>query len=187
MLHDDADLRADSLFARTINSAPGERRGLMFDSLRAALKDRFWNRSVFEMALAAKYQSTIDQKMAFAVRQYHGFLSAGFPMLGRSGQVQFGASGWGGFADQDARYQRQGSITFRTLYGSPSERLFLGGRLIATSLMAPDYRLEFGGLMRIANGLWLRPDLGVSLLDHPARGPEASVTMSFGTPEIGNR
>jgi hypothetical protein len=186
MLHDDADLRADSLFAQTVTRWNREGRTPAFDNLRDALKGRFWNRSVFELAFGAKYRSMPEQNGAIdiAVRQYHGFFSAGFPMLGRNGQVQFGVSGWGGFAEDDPRYQRQGGVTFRAFYGSASERLFAGGRLVATTLLEPDYRVELGGLVRVGNGFWLRPDLGVSLLRQPLRGTEASITMSFGTPEL---
>ncbi|MEP7219289.1 MAG: hypothetical protein ABI876_10255, partial [Bacteroidota bacterium] len=115
---------------------------------------------------------------------YNGFLSAGFPLPGTNGQIQFGASGWTGFAENDTRYQHQGSLTLRSFYGSASERLFAGARLVATNFLTPDYRLELGGLLRIGNGFWLRPDLGVSLMKHSFQGPEAGVTLSFGTPEL---
>lgn len=189
MLHDDADLRADSLFAQTVTRWGSQRRTPNFDSLRDALKDLYWNRSVFEMALAATYRSVTDAEgeAALVVGQYHGFFSAGFPMLGRSGQVQFGASGWGGFDGLEPRYQRQGALTFRSFYGSASERLFAGVRLVGANLSEPDYRLEVGGLLRLGNGFWIRPDLGASLLHRSQHGPEASITLSFGTPEIRNR
>jgi hypothetical protein len=186
MLHDDADLRSDSLFAQTVTRWNREGGKPAFDSLRDALKERFWNRSVFEIALAANYRSRQqgDGSIVTSVSGYHGFFSAGFPMLGSSGQVQFGVSGWGGFAEDDPHYQRQGAVTFRAMYGSASGRLFAGARLVATSLLEPDYRMDLGGLVRIGNGFWLRPDIGVSLMRHPLRGPEASITMSFGTPEL---
>jgi len=189
MLHDDADLRADSTFAQTVARWGSQGRAPNFDSLRDALKEIYWNRSVFEMALAATYQGTtdVDGRAAVVVRQYHGFFSAGFPMLGRSGQIQFGASGWGGFDGEDTRYQRQGSLTFRSFYGAASERAFAGVRLVAANLYEPDYRLEIGGLLRIGNGFWLRPDVGASLRSRSRLGPEASITLSFGTPEVEHR
>jgi hypothetical protein len=188
MLHDDADLRADSLLLRALHGWEEGRWGTEpgFDSLRAAFRELYWNRSVVEIAVAGAFRGRVggNGTMALVARQYHGFLSAGFPAFGTSGQIQFGASGWTGFTPGESAYQRQGSLTLRLFYGTASERLFAGTRLVAGSLDIPDYRVELGGLVGVGNGFWLRPDLGASLLRHPSRGAEAGITLSFGTPEL---
>lgn len=185
MLHDDADLRADSSFQRAIEESRREKREPNFDSIRATMKEALWNRSVVEMAFAVVYHSLRDgaSNSTFEVARYHGFLSAGFPMLGRDGQLQFGAAGWVGRRIRGTPYQRQGSLTLRSYYGSASERAFIGARMTAASLRIPDFRAELGGSIRIGNGFWVRPDLSVSLLKSAPQGPEAGLTLSFGTPE----
>jgi hypothetical protein len=155
------------------------------DSLRDALKARLWNKSVFEVAVAAVYHSAPDSNntVPFIVRRYNAFLNAALP-LNHNTMIHLGASGQVGFDDDRLLYQRQGAFITRLYYGSVTERGYGGFKFAATNIAVPDYRIEMGALLKIANGLWLRPEYSVSANKHPYEASQASITLSFGTPEM---
>lgn len=155
------------------------------DSLRDAMKVRLWNRSVFEVAIAAVYHSAPDSNntVPFLVRRYNAFLNAAFPLT-RSSMFHFGASTQVGYDDDRMLYQRRGSLIVRIYYGAVTERAYGGFKFAATNVAVPDYRIEMGALLRIANGLWLRPEYSISANKHPYEASQGSITLSFGTPEM---
>jgi hypothetical protein len=185
MLHDDADLRADStMLALLAGVSPGDRAAAV-DSARAALKEELWNRSVYELAVAGSWRSVRadDGRVVLHPTGYYGAIVAGFPMLGTSGQLQASTSCFWTPLPPHLFDLFEASLTTRAYYGTASERLFVGLRLDADRHAPVDYRLELGGQLRVANGFWLRPDIGWSIGGGARVGPAASLTMSFGTPE----
>jgi len=185
MLHDDADLRADSTLLRALAAVAPADRAALLDSLRPALKEALWNRSVYELALAATWRGHMtDDGSALPLTGYHYFVVAAFPVLGTSGQVQAAASLQHQSLGPSLSDLLEGSLTARMVYGSATERLFVGLRLDADRRMPPDHRVEIGGQLRLGNGIWLRPDIGFSLAGHSPNGPVATLTLLVGTPEV---
>jgi hypothetical protein len=183
MLHDDADLRADSSFSRAIDRIAPEHRAAAYDSLRDALKDLLWNRSVFEIAAAATYRTGAAGEPALAVTGYRAYFGCGFPIVGASDQLQAGIA-YARVPHDDVAGTDVVGLFARMLYGSPSERAFAGLNLDVSDASAPEYRVQIGLLLRIANGVWLRPDVGGSLGVHAARSFQARLVLSLGTPEL---
>jgi hypothetical protein len=218
MLHDDADIRADSTFQKKliewgsrikdlviqcesteskgtneyyscITKAVGSQYSLQqkIDSLRNALKNKFWNKSVFEIAFAAVYRSSNSQSVnsnKLEIQRYNCYMNYAFPMIGTKGQIVFGASGWLGHNDYIFPYQRQGAVIGRFCYGNISERFFLETKYAAANKFRPDWNLGIGTIMHITNGFWVKSGVGVSLLQQNLIGTEAYLSFSFGTPEI---
>lgn len=218
MLHDDADIRADSTFqkqliewagkisglessckysseygteeyysclAKSVSSRPDMRRRI--DSLRNNLKNKFWNKSVFEIALAAVYKSSGSQEgnsTGLLVQSYHGFMNLAFPMMDLNGQIVFGASGWLGHSDYLQSYQHQGVLITQFCYGNVSERFFCETKFAGADKFLPDWSLGLGVMMNIANGFWIKSGIASSLLQRSLIGTEAFIRFSFGTPEI---
>jgi hypothetical protein len=219
MLHDDADLRSDSLFQTTLaawgRAIPGvvsrcagagfsdpdasvacltegvsgtRAMQAAMDSLRDAMKGALWNRSVFELAVAAVYRSLGDgvatRSDAVGVRQYRVYANFAFPFAGSSGQLVFGASGLTGRGDDGTPYQRRGALTLRAVYGGVSERVFAETKMVAANGLQPGVCPALGAILRLANGCWLQSSVGVSLLARSWISPEATLRIGFGTPEI---
>lgn len=163
-------------------------RGLqpLIDSLRAAMAERMWNKSVFELAVAAVYRPLdgTSPGRGIAVRNYRLYLNCAFPMLGQSGQIVFGAGVSAGREDALEGYRRRASFLVRSWYGSLTERIFLEAGIHAVNALEADTRLAIGGTIRIANGAWLQITGGADIRGRAALGPEASLKLGFGTPEL---
>ncbi len=212
MLHDDADLRSDSLFQRALVrwasqypniqaqcAASSDADALtsclteqvshrsdiqkQIDSLRRAFKDTYWNRSVVEMVFVFGYKGFINRENESRFVIDQHFLSL-------VAAFPFcGTSGqilFGGNAQaghiNDNVYRHRGTISIRGYYGSASERMFLEAGEAFTSYIEPETRLSIGALTRVANGLWLQGNVSAPLQANSS--PMAVLTVSFGTPEI---
>lgn len=212
MLHDDADLRADSVFQRALVhwasqypdiqaqcASSGDASALtscltehvsyradiqkQIDSLRRVFKDTYWNRSVVEMAFVFGYKGFVNGENESRFAIDQHFLSL-------AAAFPFcGTSGqvlFGGNAQagyfSDNVYRHRATLSVRGYYGSARERMFLEVGETFTSYVKPETRLCIGGVTRIANGLWLQANVGAPLQANSS--PIAAVTLSFGTPEI---
>ncbi len=158
------------------------------DSLREAIKDSLWNKSVFEIAAVMLYQSseqgTILLSNGFRIRQYRFFFSGSLPFLSSNGQFVFGMSGWLGFDSLIPDYQRKGAIIIRPVYGNLSERFFIETKLISANKYKPNLTFGIGAMINIANGFWLRFGTSHSLLKGIRSESIAYLNFSFGTPEL---
>ena len=212
MLHDDADLRSDSIFQRAlvrwasqypdiqsqcalrgdadeITSCLTEqvsyRPGIQkqIDSLRRSFKETYWNRSVVEMAFVFGYKGSTNIENESRFAIDQHFLSLAAAFPFCGINGQI-LFGANGQAGyfSDAVYRHRGTLSVRGYYGSISERFFLEAAEVFTSYIKPETRLNIGGVTRIANGLWLQANIGAPLQSNSS--PIAAVTLSFGTPEI---
>lgn len=156
------------------------------DSLRDAMKDNLWNRSVFEVAVASVYNSNqIDgSRTSLGIERYQGYFNIAMPVLERNGQIIIGFGGWTGREDLSQSYHQRGSIILRGTFGGPSERFFLESKCASANTFHPDWRAGLGSMLRVANGLWMETGLSLSLLETSWIGPEFYLRFSFGTPEI---
>ena len=213
MLHDDADLRAYSLYQDILNEwdkqapmrdiAPPaankedsarhaaaltlimeeSRRKFIrdkIDSLRQTIQETYWNLSVVEMAFNAVYHSVGDNDLA--VQRYVGYVSGGWPMLGSNSQIVFGLGGWVGRFVEFSDYERLASFQVRQYLGTTVERLYLEEKVDWANTDMPGYRVGLGSTQRLADGLWIRDNVSLALKG-PAR-PNASLSLTFGTPEL---
>jgi hypothetical protein len=217
MLHDDADVRSDSVFQKAL-IALGNKNSIFvgncintvtydssaykiclsekvsrqdylqqkIDSLREAIKDSLWNKSVFEIAAAMLYSSFEQGSLSnsLRIRQYRFFFSGSLPFLGTNGQFVFGASGWLGFDNLISDYQRKGALIIRPVYGNLNERFFIETKLISANKYKPDITLGIGAMINVANGFWLGFGTGESLLKENQMISKTYLNFSYGTPEI---
>jgi len=204
MLHDDADLRSDSIFQRTL-SAWGTDPSLRLDpavqeridSLRDALKDSLWNRSVFELAASGVFSSpggssshnasgvvSAHGASGAAMHRYHGYFVGALPLHGSSAQILIGASGWLGTADGMPEYRRRGALVVRACAGGVSERIYIESGVTGAKGYRPDVSLGLGSMLRIGRGIWLSGGIRASLNDRAWAGQQGFFNVSFGTPEL---
>jgi hypothetical protein len=208
MFHDDADIRSDSIFERTLVSwgisdseiinqcrsssdrscltesvALDHRWQKKLDSLRKSLMDSLWNQPVIETAFVISYHSNdVNGEVAAGHHRkirYHAFVSGGLPFMGSSGQLVGGLSGW-----KDNESDLQGSFTFRTYYGSVFERFYGELIWIDGNRFRMDLRGGLGTVLRLGNGSWIQIGITVSVLNRHSIGSEAYLKLSFATPEV---
>ncbi len=209
MLHDDADIRSDSSFQRALVNF-GTNAGFDkycaqkysdgsddhiacitekiastntyqndIDSLRRAMNDALWNRSVFEIAFVSAYSESYSH---IDVRRLYGFINAGFPIFGRSDRLDFGVTISTGYDDNDvSRYKRQADLTLRMNYGWFDQHFFAGVKLTAVNYLSPDHRIELGTAAGLGSGVWLRPEISVSLNERSLHKVIGSVSLSYGS------
>jgi hypothetical protein len=210
MLHDDADLRADSLFQKklvewgntdqTIHSQcegtlPEERISCItesvsrnsayqqqIDSLREAMKDSLWNKSVFELAFAGVYHSNKNSSITF--QRFHGYLNGALPVFGSRGQIMFGISGWHGQSEHTSGTENRLSLQCRMVYGNPSERFFAELAGSAADRYIPDLGITIGAMQKVFNGVWVQTFVSQSLFGRELIGSIFKLQCSVAMPEL---
>jgi hypothetical protein len=188
MLHDDADLRSDSLFQRALLSwrVAGDHLPTVvmqerIDSLRQEMKEALWNRSVVELGGAYTTGDEFNN-------DFYASLSGGFPDFGSSGQLMFGIA----MLPSQGRSSSGPPTKFaiRQYVGTSTERAYLEVSDNVEFGLRPDVRLMGGGVLRIANGFWLQAAVGVPFRRYSSGDVRTqaartfNLTLGFATPEI---
>jgi len=181
MFHDDADLRADSSFARRLASS--DQSPTAIDSIRTSMKQQLWNRTVAEGAAAIAVGHELNNSGPLAAERYALWFSGAVPTCGNTGQLAFGISG---LLERDALFSmttKIGALSARYYHGSYSSKLFAEGRWTATSASSPNIFSGIGGEINITNGFWIDGVAGATLMRAASPEWQFQLTLKYATQE----
>lgn len=212
MLHDDEDIRADSLFQKSLYELGSgiaelklkcaeisskadsytcytegvsqlQLQQAKIDSVREMMKHLLWNRSAFELGVTSTYSSDIHNLTGESIQQFNLYLNAALPM-GTSGQKIFGINGKIGRESSGLQYERAISLIGLLALGNPSTRGYTEIRYRASNLFPFDIRPGVGASFHLLNGLGVQIDISISALKEVWKSGEGFLILSLGTPEI---
>ncbi len=156
----------------------------MIARAREQAKRSNWNKTIVELGLAGLASSPDSLAKNLSAARYACWLTAGFPVLGQSGQLLFALKATLDRGTDNLLNRGNCAIASRGYFGENGYKGFLEGDWQIGDELLPSYTARLGGELNVANGIWLDASFGIQAIGTGESKFTSALNLRFATPEL---
>lgn len=156
----------------------------MIANAREQAKRMNWNKTILELGLAGLASSPDSLAKNLSAEKYAFWLTAGFPLLGQSGQLLIALQATLDRGNDHILNHGNFAVASRGYFGENGYKGFLEGDWQLGDEQLPSFTAILGGELNLTNGIWLDASFGIQRTGVGEAKFVSAMNLRFATPEL---